>query len=73
MEVSDARRMKALRAENVKPKKRLAEVNLDNATPKDIASKNATLAVPPFCLFRLRKRAASRRPQNGRRMALKGA
>ncbi len=40
MEVSDARRLKALEDENAKLKKLLAEAMLDNAMLKDIASKN---------------------------------
>ena len=39
MEVSDARRLKALEDENAKLKKLLAEAMLDNAMLKDIASK----------------------------------
>jgi putative transposase len=39
MEVSDARRLKALEDENAKLKKLLAEQMLDNAILKDIASK----------------------------------
>jgi len=39
MEVSDARRLKALEDENAKLKKLLAEKMLDNAILKDIASK----------------------------------
>ena len=39
LEVSDARRLKALEDENAKLKKLLAEVMLDNAMLKDIASK----------------------------------
>ena len=39
VEVSDARRLKALEDENAKLKKLLAEVMLDNAMLKDIASK----------------------------------
>jgi putative transposase len=38
LEVCDARRLKALEEENVKLKKLLAEVMLDNAMLKDIAS-----------------------------------
>src|ERR1700676_3978191 len=40
LEVSDAKRLKALEDENAKLKKLLAEAMLDNAMPKDIASKN---------------------------------
>src|SRR5215467_1563991 len=40
LEVSDARRLKALEDENAKLKKLLAEVMLDNAMLKDVASKN---------------------------------
>jgi putative transposase len=39
MEVSEARRLKALEDENAKLKKLLAEAMLDNAMLKDIASK----------------------------------
>ena len=39
LEVSEARRLKALEAENTKLKKLLAEAMLDNAMLKDIASK----------------------------------
>ena len=39
LEVSDARRLKALEAENAKLKKLLAEAMLDNAMLKDIAAK----------------------------------
>ena len=40
MEVSDARRLKALEDENRRLKKLLAETMLDNAMLKDIATKN---------------------------------
>ncbi len=40
LEVSDARRLKALEDENAKLKKLLAEQLLDNAMLKDVASKN---------------------------------
>ena len=39
MDVSDARRLKALEEENAKLKKLLAEQMLDNAILKDVASK----------------------------------
>jgi len=39
MEVSDARRLRALEEENAKLKKLLAEQMLDNAILKDVASK----------------------------------
>lgn len=39
MEVSDARKLKALEGENAKLKKLLAEAMLDNAILKDVASK----------------------------------
>lgn len=39
MEVSDARRLKVLEAENTKLKKPLAETMLDNAMLKEIAAK----------------------------------
>ena len=40
MDVSDARKLKALEDDNTKLKKLLAEAMLDNAMLKDIASKN---------------------------------
>jgi putative transposase len=40
MEVSDARRLKALEEENARLKKLLAEAMLDNAMLKDLNSKN---------------------------------
>lgn len=40
MEVSDARKLKALEDENAKLKKLLAETMLDNPILKDVASKN---------------------------------
>lgn len=40
MEVSEAKRLKALEDENAKLKKLLAEAMLDNAMLKDVASKN---------------------------------
>ena len=39
LEVSDAKRLKALEGENAKLKKLLAEAMLDNAMLKDVASK----------------------------------
>ena len=39
MEVSDARKLKALEDENAKLKKLLAEAMLDNAMLKDVAAK----------------------------------
>ena len=39
MEVSDAKKLKALEAENAKLKKLLAEAMLDNAILKDVAAK----------------------------------
>jgi putative transposase len=39
LEVSDAKRLKALEDENAKLKKLLAEAMLDNAMLKDVASK----------------------------------
>ena len=44
LEVSDAKRLKALEDENAKLKKLLAEAMLDNAMLKDIASKMETPA-----------------------------
>jgi putative transposase len=40
MEVSEAKRLKALEDENARLKKLLAEAMLDNAVLKDLASKN---------------------------------
>ena len=40
MEVSDARKLKALEEENVRLKKLLAEQMLDNAILRDVATKN---------------------------------
>jgi putative transposase len=40
MEVSDAKKLKALEAENAKLKKLLAESALDNATLKEMLGKN---------------------------------
>ena len=40
LEVSDARKLRALEDENAKLKKLLAEAMLDNAIPKDVATKN---------------------------------
>ncbi len=40
LEVSDAKRLKALEDENAKLKKLLAEAMLDNAMLKDVTSKN---------------------------------
>jgi putative transposase len=40
MDVSDARKLKALEDENAKLKKLLAEAMLDNAILKDVAAKN---------------------------------
>ncbi len=40
MDVSDARRLKALKDENARLKKLLAEQMLDNAILKDVAAKN---------------------------------
>jgi len=40
MQVSDAKRLRALEAENAQLKKRLAESMLDNAVLKDVNSKN---------------------------------
>jgi putative transposase len=39
LEVSDAKRLKSLEHENAKLKKLLAEAMLDNAVPKEIATK----------------------------------
>jgi putative transposase len=40
LEVSEARRLKALEGENAKLKKLLAEAHLDNAALKDLLTKN---------------------------------
>jgi putative transposase len=40
MEVSGARRLRDLEAENAKLKRHLAEAHLDNAALKDLLSKN---------------------------------
>lgn len=40
MDVSDARKLKALEDENAKLKKLLAEAMLDNAILKDVAAEN---------------------------------
>lgn len=45
LEVSDAKRLKALEDENAKLKKLLAEAMLDNAMLKDVASKNVWSAL----------------------------
>ena len=46
MDVSDARKLKALEDENAKLKKLLAEAMLDNAILKDVAAKNVWSARP---------------------------
>lgn len=46
MEVSEARRLKALEDENARLKRLLAEAMLDNAMLKDIASKNGDARRP---------------------------
>lgn len=56
MEVSDAKRLKVLEAENNRLKKLLAETVLDNAMLKDINSKNGD----------------ARRQARGRRLPLQG-
>jgi putative transposase len=43
MEVSDARKLKALEDENAKLKKLLTETMLDNAILKDVASKKVVM------------------------------
>ena len=45
MEVSDARRLKALEDENAKLKKLLAEATLDNAMLKGVASKKPSKSI----------------------------
>lgn len=46
MDVSDARKLKALEDENAKLKKLLAEAMLDNAALKDLLGKNVWSASP---------------------------
>jgi putative transposase len=46
LEVSDAKRLRALEDENAKLKKLLAEAMLDNAMLKDVAAKNVWSARP---------------------------
>ena len=62
LEVSDAKRLKALEDENAKLKKLLAEAMLDNAMLKDIASKKWRRPPPgerPSLTFGSRMRSAS--------------
>jgi putative transposase len=49
MDVSDARKLKALEDENSKLKKLLAETMLDNAMLKDVASKNGDARCESGC------------------------
>jgi putative transposase len=49
MDVSDARKLKALEDENAKLKKLLAETMLDNAILKDVASKNGDARCEAEC------------------------
>lgn len=49
MDVSDARRLKALEEENAKLKKLLAEQMLDNAILKDVAAKNGDARCQTGC------------------------
>ena len=56
LEVSDARRLKALEEENAKLKKLLAEAMLDNAMLKDVASKNGDAAARPSLICGPRSR-----------------
>lgn len=49
MDVSDARKLKALEDENAKLKKLLAEAMLDNAILKDVASKNGDARCEAEC------------------------
>lgn len=75
MEVSDARRLKALEDENNRLKKLLAEQMLDNAILKDVAAKNGDARCEAegggSCLRRARREPASgvpgseHRPFNG--------
>ena len=75
MEVSDARRLKALEDENNRLKKLLAEQMLDNAILKDVAAKNGDARCEAegggSCLRRARREPASgvpgseHRPLNG--------
>jgi putative transposase len=62
LEVSDARRLKALEDENAKLKKLLAEAMLDNAMLKDVASKKWCRPPPgarPSLTFRSPMRSAN--------------
>lgn len=49
MDVSDARKLKALEEENAKLKKLLAETMLDNAILKDVAAKNGNARCQAGC------------------------
>ena len=49
MDVSDARKLKALEDENAKLKKLLAEAMLNNAVLKDVASKNGDARCKARC------------------------
>jgi putative transposase len=49
MDVSDARKLKALEDENAKLKKLLAEAMLDNAILKDVAAKNGDARCEAEC------------------------
>ena len=51
MDVSDARKLKALEEENAKLKKLLAEQVLDNAIPKDVAAKKWRRPMPSDALW----------------------
>ena len=63
MDVSDARRLKALEEENARLKKLLAEQMLDNAILKDVSAKNGdarcTAQSRGSCLCRARGKPAS--------------
>ena len=49
MDVSDARKLKALEDENAKLEKLLADAMLDNAILKDVASKNGNARCEAGC------------------------
>ena len=71
MDVSDARRLKALEEENARLKKLLAEQMLDNAILKDVSAKNGSARCKAqsrgSCLCLARGELASGVPGAGRR------